>query len=336
MNDVQKQNKNIFSIFYDFQYVKMLPGSHYHSVCGIEKSQGLYILFDRHPLLRSPGLVNPPLLSIDVANFHLRVIQQQRQRNITTRIYPRGKQKSKMPKRKRKNEDGPKKEVKFKGVIKIGERFRARITIDDTLQYLGTFDTAKKAARAYDRAAMQAGRPPTTLNYQDKVPMNYKTKKKKLDPRNTIGYRGVSKKGNRFYAQIQIGGRVRSLGLFGTTKEAAIAYDLAAIQAKRQKSDLNFPDMIHVKKEIPKIKKRKLYDHRNKTGFNGVSKKGKKFVAMIRIDGKQKYLGIFTRARDAAMVYDEAIVELSGKSMDELKLNFPDGMSGRRSCVKCE
>ena len=39
------------------------------------------------------------------------------------------------------------------------------------------------------------------------------------------------------------------------------------------------------------------------------------------------HLGMFTRARDAAMAYDEAIVELSGKSIDELKLNFPDGMS---------
>ena len=44
------------------------------------------------------------------------------------------------------------------------------------------------------------------------------------------------------------------------------------------------------------------------------------------IDGKQKYLGIFTRARDAAMAYDEAIVELSGRSIDDLKLNFPDGV----------
>ena len=34
-----------------------------------------------------------------------------------------------MPKRKRKNDGGSKKKVKFKGVIKIGERFRAYINI---------------------------------------------------------------------------------------------------------------------------------------------------------------------------------------------------------------
>ena len=37
-------------------------------------------------------------------------------------------------------------------------------------------------------------------------------------------------------------------------------HDHAAIQAKRPKSDLNFPDMIHVKKEISKIKKKKTCD----------------------------------------------------------------------------
>ena len=73
-----------------------------------------------------------------------------------------------MPKRKRKNDDGTKKEKKYKGVQKIGERYKATIYIDRKLQYLGMFDTAKRAARAYDRAAMEAGRPPTTLNYQDK------------------------------------------------------------------------------------------------------------------------------------------------------------------------
>ena len=67
--------------------------------------------------------------------------------------------------------------------------------------------------------------------------------------------------------------------------------------------------MIHIKKEIPRIKKRKIMRSHNKTGFNGVSKNGKKFIANIRINGKIKYLGIFTRARDAAMAYNEAIIK---------------------------
>ena len=229
-----------------------------------------------------------------------------------------------MPKRKRKNEDGAKKEKKYKGVIKRGEKFRAQITIDGKQQALGTFDTAKKAARAYDRAAMQAGRPPTKLNYQDKVPMDYKPKKKKLRSTNTIGYRGVSKHGNRFQAMIYIGGNNQFIGNFGTTKEAAIAYDLAAIQAKRPRSDLNFPFLHDGEIEIiPRIKKRKLVTCTNTTGFNGVSKAGEKFKATIRVDGKNKHLGYFTRARDAAMAYDKAIVKYH---QPRIKFNFPNGM----------
>ena len=91
-----------------------------------------------------------------------------------------------MPKRKRKKEDGSldgtKKEVKYKGVKKMGERFQAYINIDGKYQHLGMFDTPKEAAQAFDQAAIQAGRPTHKLNFLDQVPKNYKPKKKNFYP----------------------------------------------------------------------------------------------------------------------------------------------------------
>ena len=241
--------------------------------------------------------------------------------NQVPKLY-KPKKKAKRKKRKSNNTSG------FKGVCKRGNRFLAQINVDGKYQHLGTFDTSKEAAEAYDCAAIQAGRPTSKLNFLDQVPKLYKPKKKKLASNNTIGFRGVCKRGNRFEAKIKIGGNTQYLGIFDTIKEAAIAFDLAAIQAKRPKSDLNFPDMIHVEKKVSIGKKKQFVKCTNETSFNGVSKIGKKFRASVSLAGKIKHFGIFTKARDAAMAYDTVIVELSGKSIDEVKslLNFPNGM----------
>ena len=127
-----------------------------------------------------------------------------------------------MPKRKRK--DGGE-EVKFKGVYKNRKKFQAKISIDGKIKSLGTFDTPKEAAQAYDRAAIEAGRSTSKLNFLDQIPKNYKPKNNGLYSTNTIGYRGVYKNGNRFMAQIRIGGKQQYIGTFGTTKEAAETYD---------------------------------------------------------------------------------------------------------------
>ena len=189
-----------------------------------------------------------------------------------------------MPKRKRKQEEGSKEGVKYKGVYKSGKRFRAVIFIDGKHHFPGTFDTPKEAAEAYDLAAIEAGRPTSKLNFPDQVSKGYAPKRKKLRSDNTIGYRGVTKRGNKFAAQIYTGGIKHHLGSFGTTKEAAIAYDVAATHAKRPKSDLNFPDMNqHSEEEVPKRKKRKLRYSNTPTGFNGVSKEGTQFPTRIRV-----------------------------------------------------
>ena len=150
--------------------------------------------------------------------------------------------------------------IGFRGVSKVGNRFQARIRIEGHRKTLGTFDTSKEAAQAYDHAAIQAGHPTSKLNFLDQVPKNYEPKKKKLQSHNTIGYRGVYKTRNRFQASIYFSGKEHHIGMFGTPKEAAIAFDYAAIQAKRPKCDLNFPDMIHtktMKKKFMNMKKKK-------------------------------------------------------------------------------
>ena len=172
---------------------------------------------------------------------------------------------------KRKREVDETKKVKFKGVKKNGTRFEAKIYIDGKNTYLGRFDTPKEAAQAFDRAAIQAGHPTSKLNFLDQVPQNYKAKKTRLYSTNKTGFRGVQKRGKRFRAGIKIDGTVQYIGSFDTKKEAAIAWDLAAIQANRSTSDLNFPDMIMTKRTINKVPINKINIIKNNKKKNGKS-----------------------------------------------------------------
>ena len=58
----------------------------------------------------------------------------------------------------------------------------------------------------------------------------------------------------------------------------------------------------------------------NTSGYKRVSRSGSKFRADIGVEGKQRYLGVFETAEEAAMAYDEAAREIYG---DRAVLNFP-------------
>ena len=220
-----------------------------------------------------------------------------------------------MPKSKRKARSNNK--SGFIGVRKNGKygKYVANISIGNGKEkYLGSFDTVKQAAKAYDREAIKLRRPFFKLNFPKKAPVGYTPIQKALLSTNTVGYRGVSKDKKKFKADLRIAGKLTYMGTYDTAKEAAVAYDRAVLKANKSKSLLNFPDMVHNLDVEPKRKKLKS------TGYKGVSKYGDKFKLQITIKGKRKIVCGFTSALDAALAYDQAAVKNGNKSHT---LNFP-------------
>jgi hypothetical protein len=205
----------------------------------------------------------------------------------------------------------------YRGVYKKGERFVAQIAVNKKRTYLGTYDTPKEAAVACDRAVIEYNLPKDKLNWPDGYPkISPKKKKRKLSSANTTGYRGVTKSGERFVAQIVFNKKNTNLGTFDSPKEAAVAYDRAVIKYNLPKDRLNWPD--GYPKISPKKKKRKL-SSANTTGYRGVYKIRERFRAQTTLDKKSTNLGTYDTPKEAAVAYDRAVIKYN---LPKNKLNF--------------
>lgn len=130
----------------------------------------------------------------------------------------------------------------YKGVYPIGNHWGAKLV----RQYLGFFDTAELAARAYDTAAR--------LRYGEFARLNFPNDTIAVTPRvgapkrlGSTGYRGVSIKNRpgrqtRWVARIHDGTQRVLIGAFKTPEDAARAYDLKAYELFGDSAHLNFPD----------------------------------------------------------------------------------------------
>ena len=194
---------------------------------------------------------------------------------------------------------------------------------------IGIYDTAKQAAKAYDKEAIELRKPFSKLNYPKKAPVGYTPIQKALQSNNTVGYRGVSKNGKNYQAQIRMEGKLTHIGTYDTAKEAAIAYDRAILKASRPITLLNFPDMVHNLDVEPKRTKYK----RSSSGYKGVYKQSSgRFSAKIGIaTSRSATIGTFDTAIQAALAYDQAAIK---KGYTNSRLNFPKDQKKQEKQVK--
>ena len=134
--------------------------------------------------------------------------------------------------------------VGYRGVTKKRKKFAAQISIGVKRKHIGMYDTPKEAAIFYDRAVLKANLCTSLLNFPDMVHnLDVEPKRKKQKVRSSTGYRGVQKRpSGKFRASISIDGKIIRIGQFDTAKEAAVAYDQAAIKKGNKSHTLNFPE----------------------------------------------------------------------------------------------
>jgi hypothetical protein len=162
--------------------------------------------------------------------------------------------------------------VGYRGVRKSGKNYRASVRNGGKLTHIGSYDTAKEAAIAYDRAVLKANRSTTLLNFPDMVHNLDVEPKRKKYKRSSTGYRGVKKdkRNGKFRVQLCTNGKIKSFGPFDTAIQAALAYDQAAIKAGKKKSTLNFPKEEKKQEKQKKLVKEKKQKKQKKSKKKGV------------------------------------------------------------------
>jgi hypothetical protein len=144
-------------------------------------------------------------------------------------------------------------------------------------------------------------------------------KSKRRRTKSKSGYTGVAKvSSGKYQAMIWIKGKFKYLGSsYDTAKQAAKAHDKEAIKLRKPFSKLNYPK----KAPVGYTPIQQALRSTNTVGYRGVTKKRKKFIASIYINGKNVYFCGYDTAKEAAIAYDRAILKANKSTT---LLNFPD------------
>jgi hypothetical protein len=122
----------------------------------------------------------------------------------------------------------------------------------------------------------------------------------------------------RWVAQVKTGLRYLYRDRFETELEAAQAYNLVAKKHFGEFAILNDVPEGNIDVSKPQLRSN------NTSGFRGVHRENKSFVAQIKVNRKTIRVGLLETPELAARAYDEAAIKFHGT---RARLNFPSGDS---------
>jgi hypothetical protein len=210
---------------------------------------------------------------------------------------------------------------------KANKKWQAYIQIGGRRKTLGYSEDEKEAARMYDEQAASVGKP---VNFPLHEGMEQAMKRESMrknrsdlpNANRPSKYVGVTwhKDKKAWKASIMINSKSKHLGYYQNEKEAARIFDEQAILLGRS---VNFP--LHegmeqaVKRDSVRKNRSELPNANRPSKYVGViwSKRGKKWYAAIRVDGRSVSLGYSSNEKEAARMYDEQAI-LVGRPV-----NFP-------------
>lgn len=237
----------------------------------------------------------------------------------------------------------------YRGVYEDrGGRYRASISIDGRNKFLGIFDTPEEAARVFAKAYHVLYSSPTDGDGNDddgsvyggldlssapkdlppvvskrRTNRHNKNKNKKssdddeTDPPLLL-YQGVTRNGDRFYANIAFDGESRHLGAFDSAKEAGVVYARAAyvVEERRNLLQRQAPsstrvrvgkhvrlDLTRAPSDLPPVPARLSH---GRSRYMGVYRDRGRYKACVAYDGANHHLGTYRTPEEAAVVFAKA------------------------------
>ena len=226
----------------------------------------------------------------------------------------------------------------------------SQVLIEGRVVHLGRFDDSAKAARVRDQVVLylrrKGGRSacfrPLNFPHAKLSPLSIKEARleaRRLLKANTASrYRGVTRDPKKprkpWVASINPDRVSLYLGAYATEREAALAYDRAALHYFGNEVALNFPKLrsklVPADVDVLQTEAFRQYRALTKSRFRGVyaPAKSSRWAACIYVEKKRKHLGMFDTEEEAAVAYDRAAVRKGGAKM---RLNF-DPVTGEERC----